>query len=144
MRPQLEYTSTVWSPWQRYLIDGIEKVQRHSARYVYNDYHVETSVSALINNVHWDSLETCQTISGLLMFYKMLAAIPNDRYIQPAASTLTRHSHQYKMLPLSSTKNPFKFLFLSRTLPIWNNFPEELKVYQCHFLPILFNTKYNT
>jgi len=32
--PHLEYTSVVWSPWQTYLEDAIEKVQRRVAHYV--------------------------------------------------------------------------------------------------------------
>ena len=38
IRPKLEYASVVWSPWQQFLVDNIEKVQRRSARYVLNDY----------------------------------------------------------------------------------------------------------
>ena len=34
VQPQLEYASTVWSPWQKYLVNAIEKVQRCSARYI--------------------------------------------------------------------------------------------------------------
>ena len=28
VRPKLEYASIVWPPWQNYLTDAIEKVQR--------------------------------------------------------------------------------------------------------------------
>ena len=40
VRPQLEYASVVWSPWQQGLSASIEKVQRCSARFVMNDYQV--------------------------------------------------------------------------------------------------------
>ena len=55
--PQLEYACTVWSPWQGYLINTIEKVQRRAARYIHNNYCLNTSVSALIGKLNWDSLE---------------------------------------------------------------------------------------
>jgi len=42
----LEYASPVWSPWQVYLLNFIEKVQHHAACYVYNDYHLESSVAS--------------------------------------------------------------------------------------------------
>ena len=55
-QPQLEYPSTVWSHWQRYLVDAVKKVQCRAARYIYNDSHSNTSVSTMIKNLHWDSL----------------------------------------------------------------------------------------
>ena len=58
VRPKLEYASTVWSPWQNYLIDAIEKVQRRAAHYVHNDYRSDSSVTTMIHNLNWESLET--------------------------------------------------------------------------------------
>ena len=129
VRSQLEYASTVWSPRQRYFVDDVKKVQLYSARYIYNDYRSDSSVSTMIKNLHWDSLETRRTKSSLVMFYKMinnLAAIPYEHYIKPITNSTTRHSHQHKILPLSSSKNAFKFSFIPRTIPIWNSLPEEL------------------
>ena len=130
VRPQLEYISTVWSPWQRYLVDdAVEKVQHRSARYIYNDYRSDSSVSTMIKNLHWDSLETRRTKSSLVMFYKtinILAAIPYEHYVKRITNSTTRHSYQHKILPLSSSKNAFKFSFIPRIIPIWNSLPEEL------------------
>ena len=35
VRPQLEYACTAWSPWQVYLINTMEKVQRRAAQYIH-------------------------------------------------------------------------------------------------------------
>ena len=64
------------------------------------------------------------------MFYKMthnLAAISYRHYIQSASISSIRHSHQFKILPLSSTKNPFKFSFIIRTIPTWNSLSDDLR-----------------
>ena len=47
VRPQLEHVSTVWSPWQTYIVDAIEKVQCRSACYIYNDYIILIPVCLL-------------------------------------------------------------------------------------------------
>ena len=47
VRPQLEYASTVWSPWQQGLTTMIEKVQRHAARFVFNDYSYNSNYQGL-------------------------------------------------------------------------------------------------
>ena len=71
VRPKLEYASIVWSPWQNYLTDAIEKVQRQAARYVYNDYQLDSSVTTMIHNLNWEPLEMRRTKASLYMFYKM-------------------------------------------------------------------------
>jgi hypothetical protein len=47
VRPQLEYSSTVWHTWQEYLVYRKKKVQRSAARYVYNDYNYTSRVSKM-------------------------------------------------------------------------------------------------
>ena len=111
VRPKLEYAATVWSPWQIYLTDAIEKIQRRAARYVHNDYRLDSSVTTVIHNLNWESLETRRIKASLHMFYKMfnhLASIPYDQYAQLSSATATRHSHHSKLIPISSKKNPLK------------------------------------
>ena len=57
VRPQLEYASVICSPWQHGLSVLIEKVQSRSARSVMNDYEYNSSVSNMILNLSWDTLE---------------------------------------------------------------------------------------
>ena len=57
VRPQLEYASTVWSPWQNTLINNIEKIQRRAARYVTNDYNPYSSITQLLTALNWEPLE---------------------------------------------------------------------------------------
>ena len=56
VRPQLEYASVVWSPWQQGLSALIVEVQCCSARFVINDYQYNSSVSNVILNLSWDIL----------------------------------------------------------------------------------------
>ena len=56
IRPKLEFASVVWSPWQKFLVDSIERIQHHSARYVFDDYRLDSSVSAMIDKLDWDSV----------------------------------------------------------------------------------------
>ena len=45
--PTLEYTTVVWDPHQKHLINGIEMVQWRAARWVKQEYSIITSVSAI-------------------------------------------------------------------------------------------------
>ena len=62
------------------------------------------------------------------MYYKIfnrLASIPFDQYAQLSLVTTTRQSHNSKLMPISSKKNPLKFSFMVRTFLIWNKLPKE-------------------
>jgi hypothetical protein len=54
VRPQVEYCSIVWHPWQKFLIYKIEQVQRSAARYIFDNYDYTSSVS---NELNWQTTE---------------------------------------------------------------------------------------
>ena len=57
VRPILEYASTVWSPYTKSGIAKLEMVQWKPARYVFNDFSSYSSVSYMLLQLHWQSLE---------------------------------------------------------------------------------------
>ena len=62
-----------------------------------NDYQYNLSVSNMILNLSWDTLEQRRIKSRLSLFYKILhglAAIPVEQYIQSCTFLQTRGSHQ--------------------------------------------------
>ena len=60
VRPKLEYASTVWSPHTDKNIESIEMVQRRAAQWVSNQYSLYDSVTAMLSNLGWRSLEYCR------------------------------------------------------------------------------------
>ena len=51
VRPLLEYSATVWDPWQKKYINQIEMVQHRAVRYIFNDYNFTSSVSSMLNQL---------------------------------------------------------------------------------------------
>ena len=125
VRPQVEYASAVWSPYTKENINKIEKVQRRAARWVSNDYSSYSSVTDMLSNLGWRSLENRRTDTSLAMFYKIvygLVAIPLPSYFEHP-EVYTRHMHS-----LSLTD---RFTHLSVTI----NTPFSL-------FPLFFGTSY--
>ena len=71
VRPTLEYVSSVWYPYQKNDIHRLEMVQRRAARYATNRYHNTSSVSSMIEQIEWTTLEERRKHSRLLMMYKL-------------------------------------------------------------------------
>ena len=121
----MEYTSVAWSPHTAKDISAIESIQRRAARFVFNDYSHNSSVSAMLADLNWQSLEERRIINDLTTFYKTNFNVVNISF--PAEINLgfqeTRRSHDYKFMPLSSSVNAYKYSFFPRTIPVWNGQP---------------------
>ena len=58
-----------------YLINDkntLEKVQRSAARYVKGIYTYDSSVTQMLNELQWESLESCRDQSRIIMLYNIL------------------------------------------------------------------------
>ena len=72
VRSNLEYCSTVWSPHHKYQIHLIEMVQIRAARYTTNRFRNTSSVSSMIDQQHWESLESRRSKNQLTLFFKVV------------------------------------------------------------------------
>ena len=99
VRPKVEYCASVWDPPTKNLRDKVETVQRKAARFVSNKpvyKDPKASVTKMIHDLQWESLDTRRKQAGLTMMYKIInnsVAIP-ILYHPPKATIInTRHSH---------------------------------------------------
>ena len=69
VRPTVEYVSPIWDPHTGKNIKRLEQVQRSCARYVTSDFKRESSVTAMIQNRQWQSLQSRRLLSRLHMMY---------------------------------------------------------------------------
>ena len=57
VRPQVQYASTVWSPFTQTYINKIEMVQRRAVRWVNSNCSTYASVNSMIDSLGWQSIE---------------------------------------------------------------------------------------
>ena len=69
VRPQLEYAAPVWDPHTNDKITKIEKLQRRADRWTCNNFDRYASVSEMVNNLGWRSLEQRRADARLCLFY---------------------------------------------------------------------------
>ena len=70
VRPQLEYASPIWNPYTKSKILQIEKVQRRAARWTSNNFDPRSSVTGMLDDLGWSTLEqrlTCAISTKLYM-----------------------------------------------------------------------------
>ncbi len=126
--PIVEFTPAVWDPYTVGNIRGLQKVQHWTAWYVLNWFHNHSSVTDMLTELGWTSLEECRKHQRLSMLYKIrndLVAIDSTPYINPIIRP-TRNCHaQGYIIPLSST-DYHKYSFFPRTVTEWNGLTDSI------------------
>ena len=128
VRPQVEYASSVWSPYTKTGIHKVEKVQRRAVRWVKQDYSPLTSVTKLQQELGWRTLEHRRYDNRLIMFYKIyhnLVAIDFPSYIQKPTRQ-TRHMHPLSFRQIQTATDYHKWSFFPHSIILWNSLPESI------------------
>ena len=99
--PKLEYAAPIWSPYSKFQINQVEKVQRTAARWTCSRWRNTSSAGEMLDELEWPPLEARRDRSSLLLFYKIhsgAVSIGRGKYLTPAhslKSTRSSYSTQY-------------------------------------------------
>ena len=125
VRPQLEYASAVWDPHTQ-----IEKVQRRAPRWTVNYFDQQASVTKIIQELGWRTLE--QRRARLCLFYKIihgLVAVPLPDYIQ-YNNRISSFCHSMTFRQVHTSRDFYKLSFFPLSIVQWNALPESIACLQ--------------
>jgi hypothetical protein len=129
VRPILEYATTVWDPHTQQNIDRLEAIQRRAARFVMRRYRNTSSVSDMIDELRWPSLESRRRTARLAMLYRIQHDLVSIEAIkaklQPLPARQRRGHNQQLTLPHCRTQYQ-QASFLPRTIKAWNDLPQDV------------------
>ena len=88
--------------------------------------HNTSSVTDMLQNLNWPSLEIRRTRVRLIMFYKIIhhvvAIHPLDTLLLPT-TTITRYNSSHTYQHIRTDKDSYKYSFYPRTIIQWNLLP---------------------
>ena len=128
VRPTVEYASPVWDPHTGKNIKRLEQVQRNCARYVTGDFKRESSVTAMIQNLQWQSLQCRRLLSRLHMMYHIrndLVDINWEQHLTQASTTTTTRGHSSRFQLRRCNTDTYLQSFFPRTAKDWNLLPTD-------------------
>ena len=129
VRPKLEYASASWDPHYKKDISTLERVQRKAARFCLQNFSKTASVTDMLSDLKWDTLETRRKKNRLTLMYKLshnLVDINTEEHLIPNSELRTRNSHAFKYRKPKVSKDVFKFSFFPRSITEWNSLPADL------------------
>jgi hypothetical protein len=131
VRPKLEFCSSIWDPFHQDQKDRLEAVQRRAARFVTRNYKRDSSVSTMIQQLKWQTLEERRAVSRLTFMYKSLHKINavNLDHLKTTTSTRRTRRNQsvYSLTKTRTKKDKYKYSLIPRTTPEWNLIPDHTK-----------------
>ena len=102
--PQLEYGSTIWDPGvQNNGAYRVKMVQRRAARWTLKRYHNTSSVTDMLDDLGWRTLEQRRADTRLALLFKIYNGLitVNAREYLRHPTQRSQHSHSYSFIPLS-------------------------------------------
>ena len=72
VRPTLEYASPTWAPYIERDNHKIDMVQRRAARFVTSGYRRTSSVTSMMHQPGWDTLQQRRELARLTMMYRIV------------------------------------------------------------------------
>ena len=129
VRPQLEYASVVWDPYTQANQDELEMVQRRAARFVFNNYSRDASVSEMITgSLNGEASYSDERTAGLLWCTRSSMVTPQSTSLRN--SPLLRDTQDIPILTVSffllRARPTFRTVFLPRTIRQWNRLPVDV------------------
>ena len=123
VRPILEYASVIWDPFTEDNILKLEMVQRRAARMVFSDYRSTSSVTPMLKQLQWPTLQKCRAQAKVYMMYRIvysLVDIPSS-HLTP---TLSVRGHNMKFLIPYARTFTYQRSFFPDTIRMWNSLPQ--------------------
>ena len=132
VRPQLEYASAVWDPHNKNRISQIEQVQRRAARWTVSNFDRKASVTKIVQDLGWRTLDQRRADARLCLFFKVLhglVAVPLPDYIQHS-TRISRYCHSMTFRQVSTSTDYYKYSFFPLAIVQWNALPQSVACLQ--------------
>ena len=126
VRPVLEYACTVWDPFTQDNIRKLEMVQRRYARFIFNDHRRSSSVTTMLHQLQWPTLQERRAQFKVVMLYRVVHSLIDipQVYTCPSAVTSNRGHSQKFLVPYARTIG-YQRTFFPDTIRLWNGLSQD-------------------
>ena len=108
----------------------LERVQRKAARFCLQNYNRTASITHMLRELEWDTLEMRRKKNRSTLTHKLshsLVDFKTEKFLVPNSETWTRWSHAFKYKIPKIRKDVFKFSFFLISISEWNSLPCDCK-----------------
>ena len=110
----------------------IEQVQRRAARWTVSNFDRKASVTKMVQDLGWRTLDQRRADARLCLFFKILhglVAVPPPDYIQHS-NIISRYCHSMTFRQVSTSTDYYKYSFFPLAIVQWNALPQSVACLQ--------------
>ena len=130
VKPHLQYASAAWNPGTKKNKELLEKVQSRAARYVVGDFQKTSSVTGMLKELNWETVEESRIKSRIRTLHKIITnqlAIDGQKYFKDKPQRKRRGHDRQLVLHETPYSTVMKDSFFAEAVECWNSLqPEEL------------------
>ena len=118
----MEYVAAAWDSHTKKNIDSLERIQNRAARFVSNTYGIDTSITSILHELNWPSLQQRRKCHRLTCFYKMLHGQLDVNFMEHISHKpfRNRRGHSQQFQQQCTNSDVFANSFFNRTVTDWN------------------------
>ena len=120
VRPIMEYASVVWDPFTEENIRKLEMVQRRAARMVYANCRLTSSVTIMLQQLQWSTLQERRAQAKVIMVYRIVYSLVDIQADQLIPTISVRGHNMRLMVPFARTLI-YQRSFFQDTIRLWNS-----------------------
>ena len=102
------------------------KCTRRAARFVLNDYSGQSSVSAMMLTLGWDTLQQNRDNARTTMLYKIKHNFVDITLDPPLRNVRTSRGNPQQISQLPVQKSVYQNSFFPATIVLWNRLPQHV------------------
>jgi hypothetical protein len=124
VRPTLEYASSIWSTSKKDSISKVEAVQSRAARLATGDYQRTSSVTVMLQQLHWQTLQSRRAYAQTVMMYRIvynLVDIPAEYHLN--RTSLQTRGHSLRFLVPHTRTTVYRTSFFPQAVRLWYQLP---------------------
>ena len=121
--PQLEYAAPVWDPYTKEKTLQLEKIQRRAARWMTSNYDYRSSVTSMLNQLSWRTLEQRRWMPAFVSSTRWSMEL--WQYPSPT-HRVSRYCHSMTFRQIHTNRNYYKYSFFPLAIVQWNALPESV------------------
>ena len=123
VRPIIEYGGIIWDPSTTH--NRLEMVQRMAVRLFMGDYHTTSSVTTMMEQLGWRTLQDRRAHAKAVMMFRIVNQLVDIPHTYLSSARVSVRGHNQRLTVPHTRTTTYRHSFFPDSIRIWNALPQD-------------------